>query len=146
MKLSEAKALALKLFSEHNLDWTFQFDNAHRRFGVCRYRSRIISISRSLTELNDESKVRDTLLHEIAHAIVGMGTKHGRVWQLKAREIGCNGSRCYKEREVNLGEAPWIGSCPFGHEISRFKRSRRISCARCNPRFDEKYLITWKHK
>jgi len=146
VRLSEAKALALKLFSEHGLDWTFQFDNARRRFGVCRYGSKTISISRSLTDLNDESRVRDTLLHEIAHALVGKGTGHGLTWRLKAEEIGCNAQRCYKSDDVNLAPSPWIGTCPNGHEFARHRVGRKSSCSRCSRGFNEEYLITWKRR
>ena len=34
------------------------------------------------------SDIRDTLLHEIAHAIVGPGHGHDAVWQTAARRIG----------------------------------------------------------
>ena len=48
--------------------WTFLFDRAIRRFGNCNYTKRQISLSAKLTLLNDEPVVRETLLHEIAHA------------------------------------------------------------------------------
>ena len=36
----------------------------------------------------------DTLLHEIAHAIVGPGHAHDAVWQTAARRIDCKAKRC----------------------------------------------------
>ena len=40
------------------------------------------------------SDVRDTILHEIAHAIVGPGHGHDAVWQTAERRIGCTPKRC----------------------------------------------------
>ena len=40
------------------------------------------------------SEIRDTLLHEIAHAIVGPGHGHDALWQTAARRIGCTEKRC----------------------------------------------------
>ena len=40
------------------------------------------------------SDIRDTLLHEIAHAIVGLGHRHDAVWQTAAWRIGCTAPTC----------------------------------------------------
>ena len=74
--------------ARHGLgDWTFQFDRAKRRFGACNYTTRTISLSRTLTRLNDDAAVRETLLHEIAHALTP-GAGHGPAWQVKCLEFG----------------------------------------------------------
>jgi hypothetical protein len=56
---------------EHQLlpKWSFQFDSAKLAFGKCNFTDRVISLSRHLVELNNEAEVRDTVLHEIAHAL-----------------------------------------------------------------------------
>ena len=75
MNLNDAKTLANELMNQHGLyDWTFMFDDAKLRFGQCRHRSKEISLSRELTELNDVVHVKDTILHEIAHALLPRGT------------------------------------------------------------------------
>ena len=39
--------------------------------------------------------IKNTILHEIAHAIVGYGVSaHGSEWKRMAMSIGCNGQRC----------------------------------------------------
>ena len=77
MNLFEASILARSLMSEHGLaDWGFAFDHARRRFGACNYTRRRITLSRPLTLLNGIDEVRDTILHEIAHALCP-GDKHG---------------------------------------------------------------------
>lgn len=95
MKLRDARALAKELMSLHGLTgWSFTFDRAVKRLGLTLYREKTISLSRQLTALNDDKQVRNTLLHEIAHALVGTSFGHGDVWRSKALSIGCNGQRC----------------------------------------------------
>ena len=65
---------------EHGLTqkgWTFRWDRAVRRFGICNYSKKRITVSRTLAALNDFAKSEDTVLHEIAHALVGRGVGHG---------------------------------------------------------------------
>ena len=37
----------------------------------------------------------ESLLHEIAHALVGRKHNHDAEWKAKAREIGCTGERTH---------------------------------------------------
>ncbi|MGB5951125.1 MAG: SprT-like domain-containing protein, partial [Ornithinimicrobium sp.] len=72
MDLNKAAAMGARLLAEHDLDpWHLVFDNARTRFGICRPRRREIGLSRRLTVLSSEQEVRNTVLHEIAHALVG---------------------------------------------------------------------------
>jgi predicted SprT family Zn-dependent metalloprotease len=150
MDRSDAASLARRLMAEH-LDntWKFQFDRSKRRFGCCHYSTRTISLSAALVGLNDEPQVRDTILHEIAHALVGHAHGHDRVWRAKALEIGCNGRRCYDAAEVQAVEAAWKGECPScGYTIDRHRlseKARRMACGKCcRGRFDARYLFVWK--
>jgi predicted SprT family Zn-dependent metalloprotease len=102
MHPQEARDLAIRLLEEHGLTalgWRFLFDNARRRFGSCRYGSKRITLSRPLTLLNDIGEVRDTLLHEIAHAL-SPGDGHGRRWRAKCVQIGARPKRCFDDTTV----------------------------------------------
>ncbi len=83
------------LLDEHGLEeWSFQYDDAISRMGVCSFGTRVISLS-LLYCLNAPVKsLRNTLLHEIAHALVGPDHCHDSVWRARARSIGCTGERC----------------------------------------------------
>lgn len=97
MNLREAKTLTLDLMGRHGLivtGWRFKFDRAVKRLGLTNYRYKTISLSRQLTVLNDLPQVQNTILHEIAHALVGSMNGHNDVWRSKAVSIGCNGQRC----------------------------------------------------
>ena len=133
MILKDAKLLAEQLMEQHGLidtGWRFQFDNAKRRFGVCDYRAKIIGLSKCLVELNDEARVRNTILHEIAHALTP-GHGHDSIWSRKAREIGSDGERCYKAKLVETPDAKYHAVCSTcGHTHKRHKalRSTRLKC------------------
>lgn len=144
MQMATALAMARRLIAEHGLEgWTVVADRAKTRAGVCRFATRQIGLSRPLTELHSEAEVRDTILHEIAHALVGPQHGHDRVWQAKAREIGSSGERCVPPEAARV-PGDWAGSCPAGHRTTRHKAPTRVlTCARCSRRFDVRHLIRW---
>ena len=153
MNLLEAKNLAIDLMAKHGIldqGWRFQYDNARRRFGRCSYRTKTISLSKHLVSLNDLEKVKDTILHEIAHALTP-GHGHDRVWQRKAIEIGCNGERCYSSFDVQQPESRYIAECKgCGHTHKRHKMTDRLkygkqSCGRCSGgSYNEKFRLECK--
>lgn len=147
MEVTRALATGRRLLREHGLhDWTIVADRAKLRAGVCRYSRRQIGISAPLTALHDEAEVLDTILHEIAHALVGPHHGHDAVWQAKAREIGSSG-RQYVSPEAPRVPKDWVGRCPAGHEKGRHRAPTRLmSCGRCSRRFDPEHLFTWSYR
>ena len=134
MNIKEVYTLATKLLEEHGLSqrgWIIQFDSAKRRFGQCRYRSRVISLSKPLTEANDYVEVLDTILHEIAHALTP-GAGHGSQWKKKCVEIGAKPQRCYSSEDTNIIAGKYRAVCGgCGKEHTRHKRlprGRRVAC------------------
>lgn len=70
-------------------DWTVALLPADSKAnGRCVYRSKQILISRSLIEHNNFQRINSTVLHEIAHALVGANHGHDSVWRAKSAEIG----------------------------------------------------------
>lgn len=115
MNPAEALELLQSKLAEHGLTargWTGSLDNAERRFGICRPARKEISISRTLTALNPEQEVLDTILHEIAHALAAIETGencgHDDRWKAICRRIGARPERCYDGEEVNAPDAPWV--------------------------------------
>lgn len=147
MELESARAEALALMARYGLaGWTLVFDNAKTRAGVCRESRRQIGLSRVLTQLHPADEVRETILHEIAHALVGVRHGHDAVWRETAQRIGCSGRRCVPETTARP-PAPWTGRCPSGHEVTRHRRPTRVqSCARCSRTFDPTSLIEWRYR
>jgi predicted SprT family Zn-dependent metalloprotease len=147
MEITPALALGRRLLREHGLEhWHVTTDRAKTRAGVCRFAARTISLSAPLTRLHDEVEVRDTILHEIAHALVGPAHGHDDVWRAKAMAIGCSGQRTVSTEAPSV-EGPWRGECSQGHHYTRHRRPGRVmSCLTCSPEFDAAALLTWTYQ
>lgn len=147
MELRRARDLANRLLLEHGLTgWRVELDGAKTRAGVCRYADQVIGLSAPLTLLHDAEEVRDTLLHEIAHALVGPEHAHDRVWRVTALRIGCSGRRCVDSEAPRVGGA-WVGVCPAGHVKERHRRPERVvSCGRCSSTFSADHVLEWTHR
>ena len=109
---------------------------------MTRYAERTISLSSLIVPLCTVDQVRDTVLHEIAHALVGPEHGHDPVWKKMAVKLGALPRA--SARGLPMPPAPWIGRCPEGHTVERFRRPRSpVSCARCSPRFDKRFQLRW---
>jgi predicted SprT family Zn-dependent metalloprotease len=135
---------------KHNLfekGWRFSFDTARRRFGCCNYTYKKISLSRALVSVNDEARVKNTILHEIAHALVGTGHGHDAVWQRKAIEIGCDGNRCYTIKNTVVPESKYVAVCnSCGHKHPRHRTPTKTTACGfcCKGTFKTEYILTFK--
>lgn len=149
MRLNEAKDLAITLMKEHGIlqqGWKFEFDNAKRRFGCCKYRLKMITLSVYLTEINNFDRVKNTILHEIAHALCPK-QGHNHMWKKKAIEIGCDGQRCYSSDNTETIKGNYIAiCCSCGKEHTKFRKPKLLhSCGKCSGgRYNEKYKLDWK--
>lgn len=149
MHPTTASYLARKLMNEHGLGhWSFRFDaRAVKRLGACRHGERTISLSEKLVRLADEATVRNTILHEIAHALVGPGHGHNAVWRRKATAIGCDGERYHKLDTNQL--APWRAVCPscakpfHRHRLAANVRDNS-ACPHCRHLPTEARRLVWQ--
>jgi predicted SprT family Zn-dependent metalloprotease len=101
--LIQTQLEANALLRQHGLyaqGWRFIWDNAKTRGGQCKHRERTISMSKYLVPLWSEDQVTQTLIHEVAHAVVGPGNGHGRVWQAQMRAMGVRADRCHSNETV----------------------------------------------
>jgi predicted SprT family Zn-dependent metalloprotease len=113
--------------------WTFGFDNAKRRAGLCNYTHKHISLSIHFVAHNSDEQVRDTILHEIAHALAGHEAGHGLVWMYAAARIGAEPKPCYDSATTVMPKGRWRALCPgCNKEFSRFRRPKRTRfCIDC---------------
>jgi len=103
VELIKAEALARGLMTKHGLSsrgWSFKFDNAKNRLGLCNFSTTTISVSRYMAGAANEEELTQIMLHEIAHALLadvrnnrGGRVGHGPLWKAKAKEIGYTGQR-----------------------------------------------------
>ncbi len=141
MDTKSVESLARDLMTKHGLTargWKFQFDRSMHRMGLCRFVPKIISVSKTLADLNSEETMRDTILHEIAHALAGSKARHGLLWKLQARALGARPETCCKVSQVVQAETAWQAVC--------FDCSMRVSRTRA-PNLARKYSHTdCRHK
>jgi predicted SprT family Zn-dependent metalloprotease len=149
MEIKKAKELALQLMQEHNLtEWKFDFNRRKSALGLCSYTNKTIYLSHIFTILNDEQTIKNTILHEIAHALCPRGTGHSRRWKEKAEEIGSIPTRV--TTNCISPQYSFIYECKnCGIEIPRNKHTKRTACGICckklnNGKYSEKYIITLK--
>lgn len=139
MELQKAQQLAIELMRKHGLlssGWRFQWSGGKRQLGEARIQylrdprsgnktpqRKLIKLSRHLVSLNDEAEVRDTILHEIAHAIAGLHHGHDEHWKAICRRIGARPERLAGER-VAVVEPRYLIVCGMcGKTLA--KRHRR---------------------
>lgn len=141
----QAHTIARETMSKHGLTgWNYPLDRAVNRSGACFYRQKRISMSAKIIAGMTEKEFMNTLLHEIAHALVGEDHGHDHAWRTKHYELGGNGRR---QSQIAVKVPPaWVGVCPNGHRITRHRLTQKAkggSCPRCAPTFSRDYMFTW---
>jgi len=139
MTTYEAKNIAIALMEQHGLlakGWKFQFNNRKRALGVCKWPAvggGIIELSHHFVRLNDAEAVRQTVLHEIAHAIAGPEAGHGPAWKMACRHVGCKPRRCSSTRDgVTMPKGKYklvCGTC--NTEMRTYHRRPTRDLAQC---------------
>lgn len=130
--------IAKELMQDHGLTsegWHFQWSRGKCIAGLCSYSRKTVFLSMHMVcspkvKIDD---IRNTLLHEIAHALTP-GAGHNQVWRQKAIDIGCDGSRCHDFG--SLAEPAFTYTCTCGactgKVHKRTARLRRSTCRVCN--------------
>ena len=112
---------------------------------------KVVELSTKLVELNDEARVLQTILHEIAHALTE-GHNHDEVWRLKCIEIGGDGKRCYSYHDTNTIERKrkiYQAFCPEHGDRGRFYKRVNRACGSCcakynNGKYSEEYKLEFR--
>lgn len=126
-------------------------------FGRYKYntlytRYKVVELSTKLVEINDEDRVRLTILHEVAHALTE-GHGHDSVWKAKLLELGGDGKRCYSSTDTNTIErAPrklYQAYCEEHGNRGRTYVRRNKACGTCcneynGGRYSERFRIQYR--
>lgn len=126
--------------------WELSFSDQKRHLGYCRPKKRVISISCAFMEKNPFPIIRDTLLHEIAHALHFLDsgkTDHSNAWKKYALKVGCKPKRCADNEGLNMPEGNYVGVCPACNRTTNFYRKvrRSYSCSHCTKKYDPKFRL-----
>lgn len=135
--------MAIELMAQHDLvGWACRLNPKLRRTTaitkVYNTGRKEIELSPRFCELNPDEVVRDTILHEIAHALVGPERGHDEVWRRKCLEIGANPAR-FAGEHVQAPMGQWQGVCRSCQKV--YDRHRRPKQLRGVELSD---LWTWK--
>lgn len=86
---------ALKLrqaLDQHGLkDWHVRLTatlTGMNTLGLCSHKDKCIILNAHHIDIHPDVEIDDTILHEVAHALVGPNHGHNDVWRNKAKEIG----------------------------------------------------------
>ena len=131
--------------------WSFEWNSRKRAYGLCSKRKKKIFLSTFLFSSIDDAARKDTVLHEIAHALDfdDRGTSdHGRIWKRWALHVGAEPTRCktpVNEEayiENRKAKAKYTLRCASGHEFFRsrkLKNNVKASCPKCAPAYNRRY-------
>jgi predicted SprT family Zn-dependent metalloprotease len=132
MTQQEAEALALPLMQQWGLTkfgWSLSFSKARFALGQCHFAKKQIRLSIYLLALNEQEKVKDIILHEIAHALAGPEAGHGPLWRAWARKVGAQ-----PERRINANIPPgdWSSTCrACGLTHTMYRKPKRQYYCQC---------------
>lgn len=136
MDLDQARILARDLMDLYGLNsWSFKFNSSKRQLGVCKGGINRIELSSHYVRQNAEAHVKDTILHEIAHALVGVEHGHNDVWKKMCMRLGCLPKAC--DNTAILPKGAWQARCPGCLNLfTRHRKPARLTglyCKRCGP-------------
>ena len=126
--------------AKHDLpdEWLFCWQNKKGALGTCSYNKKEIRLSKWYVELNDLISVRDTILHEIAHALSYVyygseGIGHGKLWKDICREIGATPKACSKENLIKpKNHYKYVEECcSVTYRRHRLRNNAIYSCPKC---------------
>ena len=130
-ELQALVARATAWSTAHQLEgWSFQFDHAATRAGCCNSQTQGISLAHAYARAAPDADSDDTLLHEIAHALVGKAHGHDQVWQAKAVALGYSGHHCH---DVQFTPPRYIVTCANACWVTTAERRQRGAvCRTCH--------------
>lgn len=104
MNTKEAQAMAEEMIKKHGLDgWRFRYLMDEKNLGLCTYKGQVITLSLQWTKNGEERIVKNTVLHEVSHAlnwVRNRQTGHNESWKKICREIGAKPQQFHTETKL----------------------------------------------
>ncbi len=144
---ARTEALLESLGREHlgrpltDLGWTFRWDRARRRLGLCTWKKgarlvKTVSLSRPLAEALGWDVMEDVARHEIAHALdyeTRGRSAHDAAWKAWATRCGADPAATYDGPLPDDGTSRLLARCPacgFSRPFHRMP-TRAYACPDC---------------
>ena len=130
-KFTQAAKLIADLMIENGLsDWTIKTNAKRSALAETYYTRKEIQFSKFFLMVADKDHVTGVALHEIAHALVGVGHGHGKVFQDKCKEISPNAD--YAQRSVSIVSLRrFLLTCPSCGQSGSHNSSLVRYCGKC---------------
>ena len=127
--------------------WQLKFSKSKRSLGYCDCRKKVIYLSDAYMKTNELAVMKDTLLHEIAHAIqyINYGrTDHGNEWKKIAADVGCKPERCASADQISVPRGKYVAVCPSCRTATHFYRKikRKYSCRICSKDYNREFKLS----
>lgn len=111
--------------------WSFGVNHAKTSLAMTNYTDKKVVVSSYLLRGHSLTKIRNAILHEIAHIFAGHKNGHNAKWKAIALKIGCDGEICGTMSQV---PANYLMFCPKGcFKIEYYRRPKLDNklCAKC---------------
>lgn len=141
MGVNKALKLARNLVDKHLPDMFVEIEltNSKKTLGMAtqnRYfpRRGVLSLSKPWMEVLPEEDVVDTILHEIAHLMVGVRQGHNHKWKDACRKIGAKPERLARGLDTSHITYKYDSYCPSCKKVvGHFSRRPKIKyiCSAC---------------
>lgn len=138
MELNLCRTYALEKMRQYGLShWKFTFSNTKRALGDCHPARKQIRISTYHVQGSEEKEIKDTVLHEIAHALDyerNGSTSHGPKWKEICLEVGAI-PKSQKDNAYTIAKPQYkyTATCPQCGPVGGLNRkgSSKYICKKC---------------
>lgn len=130
--------------------WRFRWNSSKRSAGQCWFNheqyGNHIALSETLAAARSLADSKDTILHEIAHALSPKTVGHNWQWRQNARMVGAKPKRCVASSSIDHNKISfkYTGTCPTCGGQVGFSRKvvREYSCTTCSHgRYNPKHKL-----
>jgi hypothetical protein len=126
--------MAEELMDKHldleNERWSFHFSACKSFLGRCNPMDKTIEISTAFIQSMTDYQIKQVVLHEIAHAMVGTGMGHNFMWKMMASAIGVDNPSATmqfsKEQDADIFKRlkpAFVMVAPDGEIVKYWRRS-----------------------
>lgn len=92
--------------------WVYKFNYLKRKLGLCYHNRKVLEFSLPFVEVNTLDLMKNTIIHEVSHALVGPYHKHNHVWKSQCRDLGLmNPTAVCVDPRLNSPVGPYQFTC-----------------------------------